>query len=79
MYTVNQGVYHEARLQLLSHCAGSFKLRLLHLPEYHFTRLPNIHNRAARLVVLTPVSLHITPVLEQLYWLPIRQRIVFKV
>ena len=51
------------------------------LLEYHLTRLQKIHNRAARLVVLTvltPVSSHITPVLEQLHWLPVRQRIVSK-
>ena len=52
---------------------------LLDLPEHQLTRLQKIHNRAARLVVLTPVSSHITPVLEQLHWLTVRQRIVLKV
>ena len=36
-------------------------------------RLQSVQNAAARLVD------HITPVLQQLHWLPVRQRIVFKV
>ncbi|KAI0215724.1 hypothetical protein LSAT2_032215, partial [Lamellibrachia satsuma] len=40
---------------------------LLEIPEYHLTRLQKTHNRAARLVVLTPISAHITPVLVDLH------------
>ena len=40
---------------------------------------PEIHNRTARLVVLTRISSHITPVLKHLYWWPVRQRTLFNV
>ena len=51
---------------------------LLVLP-YHLTRLQKIHNRAVCMVVLRPISAHITPVLVDLHWLPIGQCITFKV
>ena len=41
-------------------------------------RLQAVQNAAARLVSGTRRSEHITPVLRQLYWLPVRQRIEFK-
>ena len=47
------------------------KALLLDIPEYHLTHFQKIHNRAACLVVLTPISAHITSVLEDLHWLPV--------
>ena len=44
---------------------------LLDLAEYRPTRLLKIHNKAARLVILT----HVTPVLVELHWLLVKQRI----
>ena len=41
-------------------------------------RLQAVQNAAARLVSGTRRSEHITPVLRQLHWLPVRQRIEFK-
>ena len=41
-------------------------------------KLQHIQNAAARLVTDTRKYDHITPVLRSLHWLPIRQRIVFK-
>jgi len=38
-----------------------------------------VQNAAARLVTGTRRSEHITPVLRSLHWLPVRQRITFKV
>jgi hypothetical protein len=35
-------------------------------------------NNAARLITQTPRSSHITPVLKQLHWLPVHQRIKYK-
>ena len=43
---------------------------LLDTAEYRPTRLHKIHNKAARLDILT----HITPVLVELHWLLVRQR-----
>jgi len=41
-------------------------------------RLQAVQNAAARLVTGTQRHKHITPVLRQLHWLPVRQRIEFK-
>ena len=41
-------------------------------------RLQAVQNAAARLVSGTRRSEHVTPVLRQLHWLPVRQRIEFK-
>ena len=41
-------------------------------------KLQVAQNCAARLISKTPPSSHITPVLHQLHWLPVHQRITFK-
>jgi len=41
-------------------------------------RLQAVQNAAARLVTGTQRRDHITPVLRQLHWLPVRQRVNFK-
>ena len=48
------------------------------LPDKELNKLQRIQNAAARLVTLSRKRDHITPVMFQLHWLPIRQRIVFK-
>ena len=42
-------------------------------------RLQSMQNAAARLVKGARRCDHITPVLRQLHWLPIRQRVVLKI
>jgi len=42
-------------------------------------RLQSVQNAAARLVTAARRCDHITPVLRQLHWLPVRQRVVFKI
>ena len=42
------------------------------------SRLQHIQNTAARVVTLSRKSCHITPILKELHWLPVSQRIVFK-
>ena len=51
------------------------------LPSYLIKRLQVIQNSAARLVtgINLKMSIHITPVLRQLHWLPVSQRIDFKI
>ena len=44
-----------------------------------FRRLQSVQNAAARLVTVARRCDHITPVLRQLQWLPVRQRVVFKI
>ena len=46
--------------------------------ECQLNKVQHIQNAAARLVTDTRNYDHITPVLRNLHWLPIRQRIVFK-
>jgi len=42
-------------------------------------RLQSVQNAAARLVTGARRCDHITPVLRQLHWLPVRQRVLFKI
>ena len=42
------------------------------------TSLFRVHNAAARLVTSTPRYCHITPILYELHWLPVKFRINFK-
>ena len=42
-------------------------------------RLQSVQNAAARLITGTRRCDHITPVLRQLHWLPVRQRVDFKI
>ena len=44
-----------------------------------FCRLQFVENAAARSVTGAKKSDHISPVLRQLHWLPVRQRVVFKI
>ena len=48
------------------------------LPDAQLQKLQLVQNAAARLVTGTHRREHITPVLFALHWLPIRQRIQFK-
>ena len=48
------------------------------LPQNQISRLQHIQNTAARVVTLSRKSCHITPILKELHWLPVSQRIVFK-
>lgn len=49
------------------------------LPDCQVKRLQRVQNVAARIVSRTERSAHISPVLYNLHWLPIRYRIIFKV
>jgi len=42
-------------------------------------RLQSVQNSAARLVTGVPRCNHITPILQHLHWLPVRQRVLFKI
>lgn len=49
------------------------------LPDWHISKLQRIQNSAARLVTRTRPSDHITPVLRDLHWLPVKFRIMYKI
>jgi len=42
-------------------------------------RLQSVQNAAARLITVAPRRDHITPILWQLHWLPVRRRVDFKI
>ncbi len=59
----------------LDYCNGL----LFGLPDNQIVKMQRIQNIAARLVFQQPKFSHVTPLFIELHWLPIRQRITFKV
>ena len=51
---------------------------LYNLPNKQIERLQRIQNQAARMLKRIPRRNHITPVLRELHWLRIHDRIIFK-
>ncbi len=51
---------------------------LYNLPKYQIAKLQRIQNMAAKLILRQPKFSHVTPLLIQLHWLPVEQRIQFK-
>ena len=49
------------------------------LPKVQLKRLQRIQNSAARIIARTPKRQHISPVLERLHWLPVSERVDYKV
>ena len=49
------------------------------LPGTLIDRMQRIQNKGARIVSRTPCREHITPILRNLHWLPVRRRIEYKV
>ena len=49
------------------------------LPDKEICKIQRIQNSTARLVTRTKRQEHITPVLRRLHWLPIRNRIIYKI
>ena len=66
------------------HALISFRLDfgnalLYNLPQTKLAKIQRLQNAAARIVTLTRKYTHITPILKSLHWLPIEQRIKFKI
>ena len=68
---------------LLGYYSNQFSSRLscalYRLPQTLLSKVQRVQNASARLVCLTGRREHITPVLKELHWLPVCQRISFKV
>jgi len=52
---------------------------LYRISDSLYRRLQAVQNATARLIINTRRCEHITPVLQQLHWLPVRQRVQFKI
>lgn len=52
---------------------------LYNIPKNKLQRLQRIQNQAARILTRSRRAIHITPVLVNLHWLKVEQRIVFKI
>ena len=52
---------------------------LIGLPRDQINKLQRIQNMAARVITFTPCRDHITPVLKDLHWLPVKCRIEYKI
>ena len=52
---------------------------LIGSPSFLIQKLQRIQNCTARLVTGQPKFAHVTPILKELHWLPIEQRVAFKV
>ena len=48
-------------------------------PEYQIKKLQRVMNASARLVYCAPKYCHVTPLLRELHWLPVRLRVDFKI
>jgi hypothetical protein len=81
--SINDHLTQEAA-QTLVHAYVTNKLDycnsvLYGLPDYLIEKLQYVQNSAARLLTVTRKFDHITPVLIQLHWLPVKYRIDFKI
>ena len=63
---------------VLSRLVGHSSL-LAGLPQYLIERLQGVQNSAARSILRTPRSEHISPLLQNLHWLPVNRRTLHKV
>ena len=52
---------------------------LFGLPDTQLMKLQRVQNACARLVCNSSKYCHITPLLKTLHWLPVKQRIIFKI
>ena len=64
---------HVLVMSRLDHCNSL----LYGLPDYLIQRLQYVMNAAAKVIICK--SLHVTPLLIELNWLLVRQRIIFKI
>ena len=58
---------------------GSSNALLFGLPNFFIQHLQYVLNSAARVIARSWKFDHITPLLIELHWLPVEQRIIFKI
>jgi hypothetical protein len=72
---VLESLVHAFVTSRLDYCNSLY----LGIPQTQLDRLQRIQNSAARLVTDSGAREHITPVLQDLHWLPVKERVIFKV
>ena len=75
------GVFMDSSLNMRKHIDHICKTALMAngLPDKDLAKLQRIQNIAARLICRVPPSHHITPILQNLHWLPVNIRIAYKI
>ena len=68
-------IIHAFTISKLEYCESL----LYDLPTIHVNKLQRVQNAAARLETNTLRVCHITPILKDLHWVPIKNRIEFKI
>ena len=72
---ITKTIVHALVINRIDYCNSV----LVNLPDCAIDGLQKLMNAAARVITRVPQSDHITPVLKALHWLPVRERINFKV
>ena len=70
-----KALVHAFVTSCIDHCNSL----LYGLPAFHLSKVQHVLNAAARLCCGAPRYCRITPLLYELHWLPVRQRISFKI
>ena len=68
---VTESLVHALVTSRIDHCNSL----LFGLPDCQLNKLRRVLNAAARLIYMAPKFCHITPILMELHWLPVRWRI----
>lgn len=70
-----KSLVHALVISRMDYCNAA----LYGLPDHLLRKLQRVQNNAARLITLTHRNDHISPVLQTLHWLPVEERITYKV
>ena len=66
--------------EVLVHAQLDFCCSLLHgLPKYEINKLQSVQNAAVRVIACLSKFDHVSDTLKELHWLPVEQRVIFKI
>jgi hypothetical protein len=69
----------KAVVSFLSSCLNCHDGLLTGATQKQLRRLQVLQNNAARLMTRSPHHCHMTPILSRLHWLPVKERIIYKI
>ena len=72
---ITKMLVHAFIISRLDYCNALF----FGLPQYLLHKLQKIQNKCARVITRTNNYTHIKPILKDLHWLPVQERIEFKI